>query len=556
MSDNPPADRLPIVQSGKAAAVSSAQSDTAPSSDTAQDEPRTESPNYRAREGHIVRNTALVSASFVLAAGMGLLRNMIIARQFGIGPELDAFYAAFKLPDLLFTIVAGGALATAFIPVFTELLVDKDKLGAWRLASSVTNLVVIVVSVFAALAAIGAPWLVRTLIAPGFDAAQQAETAALMRLVLLSTVFFGISAIQSSVLHSFKHFLLPALAPVVYPVGVILGAIFLTPVWGVSGLALGAVIGSVLHLLVKIPGLLYYGFRWQPVLDWRSPALRRVLLLMGPRVLDLGIFHLTLLASTNLASRLGPGSVSALEWGWEFMQLPETVIGTAFGLVAFPTLSDLAARQDVPGLRATLGDTLRLVIALTAPAAVGLIVLGRPLLQLFYQGGEFDAGATTAVYIALSFFALGLVGHAGLELAARVFFAMQDTVTPLIVAAATAVLYIGLGVALMGGMGHGGLALANSLAITVELLMLLFLLRRRLHGVEGWRTLRATGRVLLASALMGVAVLLVLRWTNGNIVYQAMLGAAIGVITYGVAGWLLRIPLVELLPSRLRRLHE
>jgi putative peptidoglycan lipid II flippase len=182
-----------------------------------------------ARERHILANSLLVAASFTLAAGMGLVRNMIIAHHFGLGEELDAFYAAFKLPDLLFTVVAGGALATAFIPVLTTYLAKDDRAGAWRLASTITNLVVIVVSGLALLAALFAPWLVRMLLAPGFSPEQQAETADLMRLVLLSTLFFGVSAVQSSVLHSFKQFLLPALAPVVYPVGVILGALWLAP---------------------------------------------------------------------------------------------------------------------------------------------------------------------------------------------------------------------------------------------------------------------------------------------------------------------------------------
>ncbi|MEZ4663848.1 MAG: lipid II flippase MurJ [Caldilineaceae bacterium] len=306
----------------------------------------------------LILNTLMVAGSFGLAAGMGLLRNIIIARHFGIGVELDAFYAAFKLPDLLFTIVAGGALATAFIPVLAEFAAQDDRAGVWRLASAITNLVVMAVSVLAGLAALGAPWLVRTLIAPGFDVAQQAETAALMRIVLLSTIFFGISAVQSSVLHGFKHFLLPALAPVVYPLGIIMGALWLVPRWGTAGLAWGAVLGAALHLLVKVPMLLRYGLRWQPVLDLNRSDVRRVLWLMGPRVLDLGVFHLTLLASANLASRLGAGSVSALEWGWEFMQLPETIIGTAFGLVVFPTLAAQAARRDLDQLRRTLSESL------------------------------------------------------------------------------------------------------------------------------------------------------------------------------------------------------
>ena len=511
-----------------------------------------------ARNRHLARNTILVAGSFGLAAAIGLVRNMAIARFFGIGPELDAYYAAFKLPDLLFTIVAGGALATAFIPVFADYLADDDRQGAWRLASAITNLVVLIVSGMAIIAALAAPWLVRRVIAPGFEPALQVQTANLMRLVLVSTVVFGISAVQASALHGFKHFLLPALAPVAYPLGVIGGAIFLAPRWGVYGLAAGAVIGSVLHLAVKIPGLIHYGFRWWPALDLRSPAVRRVAILMGPRVLDLGMFHLTLLVTTNLASRLDAGSVSALEWGWDAMQLPETIIGTAIGLVAFPTLAELAARRDIAGLRNTLGDTLRAVLTFTLPAAVGLIVLGRPLLQLLYQRGQFDASAVEAVYGALRFYALGLVGHASLEVAARAFFAQQDTVTPLLIAAGSAALNIVLGLILMRPLGHGGLALANSIAISLEVLVLLYILRRRWGGVEGRRTLALFARALAASALMAGAVLGVLsvgKSAGWGALPLVALGAGAGAVVYVGLGLLfgvdaLRWPLQALRRSR------
>ena len=428
----------------------------------------------------IARNTLIVAAAFGLAAAAGLLRNIILGRQFGIGADLDAYYAAFKLPDLLFSIVAGGALATAFIPVFADFLAADDRAGAWRLASAVTNLVVLVVTALAVVAGLAAPWLVGRVIAPGFAPAAQAETAAVMRILLVSTVIFGVSAVQGSVLHSFKHFLLPALAPVVYPLGIVAGALWLGPLWGTRGLAMGAVIGALLHLAIKFPALLHYGFHWRPVLDLRTPAMRHVLWLLGPRLLDLGVFHVTLIMMTNLASRLGTGSVSALEWGWDAMQLPETLIGTAFGLVAFPTLAELAARGDLAGLRRTLSQSLRVVVALTVPAAVGLIVLGRPLLQLLYQRGAFDASSTEAVYVALRFYALGLVGHASLELVARAFFARQDTLTPLLLATASALVNIVLGLLLMGPLGFGGLALANSIAVTAEVLALTFVLRRRL----------------------------------------------------------------------------
>lgn len=498
------------------------------------------------RRRHIARNVSLVAGCFALAAAAGLFRNIVIGRTFGIGADLDAYYAAFKLPDLLFTVVAGGALATAFIPVFADYVAVGDRAGAWRLASAVANWVTVITTAAALLAGIAAPWLIRGVIAPGFTPSQQAETAALMRLVLASNVIFGVSAVVGSALNGFKHFLLPALAPVVYPLGIAAGALWLSPGLGVRGLALGAVLGAGLHLAIKTPALVHYGFRWSPVLRIGDGAVRRVVLLMGPRVLDLGVFHLTLLATTNLASRLDAGSVSALEWGWDAMQLPETVIGTAFGLVAFPTLAELAARGDHNALRATLGESLRTVLALAVPAAFGLILLGRPLLALLYQRGAFDAAATDAVYTALRFYALGLTGHACLELAARAFFAQKDTITPLLLAAASAGLNIALAWLLMGTLGHGGLALANSVAVTLEVLALLWILRHRLNGIEGRETLATLARVTAASLAMSGGIMVALyRTSAAPALVQVVAGGTAGAAAYLLAARLLGVRQLE-----------
>jgi len=500
---------------------------------------------------HLARNVLVVATSFGLAAAAGLFRNAVIASSFGIGTQLDAYYAAFKLPDLLFTVVAGGALATAFIPVFADYTARGDqgdghtgREAAWRFTAAVLNWVVLIVISLALLAAILAPLLVRHLIAPGFDPQQQFETAAVMRIVLVSTVIFGISAVLGSALNGLKHFLLPALAPAVYPLGIAAGALWLTPTMGVRCMAAGAFAGSLLHLLIKVPALIRYGFRWTPVLHPGDGSLRRVAILMGPRVLDLGVFHLTLLATTNLASRLGGGSISALEWGWDAMQLPETIIGTAFGLVAFPTFATLAASGDRDGLRRTLGESLRTVLALAVPAAAGLVLLGRPLLALLYQRGEFDAAATEGVYQALRMYALGLAGHSCLELAARAYFAEKDTVTPLLLAAGSAILNILLSLVLMAPLSYAGLALANSIAITLEVVALLLILRSRWGGVEGRETMAQLARVLGATAIMSLAIVgasaVSDRSGMGSLLTLATAGTA-GIAVYAGASVVLRI---------------
>jgi len=519
------------------------------------------------RQRRLLCNVVLVMAFFGLSALTGVVRNMLIAQRFGLAAELDAYYAAFKLPDLLFAVIGGGALSTVFIPVFVSFLSgghegrpqEPDLAGAWQLASDVTNLVVLATGGASIVAAAFAPSLVHHFIAPGFNADDRELTVQLMRILLISVPIFAVSSVQTSVLHAFQHFFSPALAPVLYTLGVIFGAIWLAPRWGVHGLAVGAVIGAVFHLVVKLPWLLRVGLRWQPTARLGNPAVHRILLLMGPRVLDIGAFHLTFLVIANLASRLGPGSVSALEWGWDAMQLPETVIGTAFGLVALPTLADLATRGDHQAMRSTLGAMLRMALTLSLPAACGLVMLGRPLLQLLYQRGAFDEAATQAVYAALVCFAFGLAAHVSLELVARTFFALQDTITPLLIATASSVVNVGLGFWLMGPLRHGGLALANSLAVSAEVLVLLFILRRRLGGIQGRQTLRLLVKSLAACGIMAVAVWATTKATEGLRLGPTILlgsGTAVGIAVYVAAGLMLRIETIPLVPTLLFRRTE
>ncbi len=464
------------------------------------------------RGQHIALSAGIVMVGFVTSKLIGLGREVIIAKAFGTGPELDAYYAAFNIPDLLFTLIAGGALATAFIPVFTGYLVRGDLAGAWRLASAVFNLTFTIVTILALGVALAAPFLVARAIAPGFSVEQRWLTANLMRLILLSTVIFSVSGIVMGVLNAHQHFLLPAFAPAFYNLGIIGGALLLTPWMGIYGLALGVVIGAGLHLAIQVPGLIRYGMRYTFGLGLANPGLHQIAWLMGPRVLALGAVQLNFLISTNLASRLGAGSVSALNFGWLVMQLPESIFAAAVAQAAFPFLAELAARGQQEELRATLSNTLRAVLALTIPAMAGLIVLGRPWIQLLFQRGAFGTSSTEAVYGALVFYALGLIGHSSLELVARLFYAQKDTMTPLFAVIGAMVVNLLLSLTLVRLLGHGGLALANSIAVTLQVSTLLWLARKRLDGIQGDDLLRSAGRSTLATAVMTLVTIAFITW--------------------------------------------
>ncbi len=427
-----------------------------------------------------VFSALIVSAGFAAAKFTGVLDDFIVARVFGAKSELDAYYAAFGLPDLLFTLIAGGALAAAFIPVFTARLADGDRDGAWKLASSIINIAFTATLIAAASVALVAPWLVRNVIAPGFAPETQLLTANLMRIILISTTIFSVSGIVMSALQANQHFWLPALAPVMYNLGIIGGALFLSRPLGVYGLAVGVVAGAALHLLIQIPGLVRFGARWSPQFDFADAGLRRVLILLGPRLLGLGVVQLNMLITNRLASQTGEGSVTALALAWRLMQMPETIIATAIGTAVFPTLSELAAQNRHAELRTTMRQALAVIVVLSAPAALALIVLRK-----FLAGLAFGADNANLVAWALQFYALGLVGHSALEVAARAFYAQQDTRTPLIVAATAMALGIGAGRLLMQPLGYGGLALGNAIGFTIEAITLIWLIERRLQNAAG-----------------------------------------------------------------------
>jgi putative peptidoglycan lipid II flippase len=457
----------------------------------------------RTSSSHIARSAALVAALFTFDKILALGRDIVIGRAFGASAELDAYYAAFELPDGLFTILAGSAMATTLIPILAARIRRDEHDEAWTLVSAVVNLALLIVTVVGAVAALFAPQVIGA-VAPGFDAVQVALGARLMRLVLFQTLIFTVSGILVGVLRAYHHFLLPALAPVCYTLGRILGTLFLAPRWGIFGLAWGGVGGAAVYFLVLVPGLVRFGARWSPTLT--HPDMRALLRLIGPRMLGLGATYVNFVLPTFLGSRLADGAISAYEYGWRLMQFPQTIVGTALGITVFPTLAELASSGDRDGLRRTASWALRLVLALTVPAGVGLVVLGRPLTALLFQRGAFDAATTDRVFLALQFFSLGLIFHSALEVTSRLFYAQKDMWTPLWAAVAGVAVNAGLGWLLLPALAQGSIALSNSLGVGLQVLLLLLVARRRLQGIEGKLVAVSLGRTLGASALMTAAV--------------------------------------------------
>ena len=446
----------------------------------------------------LTRISFLLAGFFALDKGVAILRQIIIARQFGLSAELDAFNVANNVPDLLFALISGGALAMAIIPVLSETLTRSGRETAWRLFSNIGNLAFVATALLAVVIALFAGPLVRAEvgIAPGFGPQQQSLVITLMRINLIATLIFSLSGLVMAGLQANQHFLLPALAPLLYNLGQIFGALVLAPEkgytlagvtlpafnLGVYGLVYGVILGAALHLGIQLPGLLKYKFRWTPEIHLRDAAVRQVLRVLGPRLFTVFTVQLIFIVRDNLASRLTEGSVTALTLGWMIQQVPETLIGTAIATAILPTLSELVTRGEADAFRQTIERAVRIDLGLALPVGAALAVGVGPLVQLAFG---FDVGATDLVVWTVRGYLAGLIGHCLLEVASRSFYAQQDAITPLFGSLVNLTLYIGVGSLLYRPLGAPGVSLTDSLAFTAQALFLLALLRvspARLNG--------------------------------------------------------------------------
>jgi putative peptidoglycan lipid II flippase len=537
-----------------------------------------------------VLNTVIVAAGYLLSRVLGLVREIVISGRFGTDAALDAFRAAFTIPDLIYLVVAGGALGSAVIPIFSEYLTRGDEQDAWRLASGVLNLALAGLVVACGLVALFAEPLVALTVGRGFDAEQRALTAAIMRLLLIQPALLGLGGLAKAVLESFDRFTLPAVGSNLYNGGIIAGALLLAPFLGIYGLVWGVLLGALLFLVVQIPGLAQVGARYVLFLPRRhedakeeqqaswlrafvvnpAPGVGRVLRLLGPRIVGQSVWQINFIAMASFASTLGAGAVAANYYAFQLMVLPHGLLALSLGTVLLPRLARLYAAGEQDTLRSTALDGVRSVLFLALPASALLAVLALPTLRLLFQRGAFDASSAALTAAALTAYALGLWAFAAAEIPVRAFYAMQDTRTPVGVALAAVVLNIALGwLLLRGGLGVAGLGLAFSAANIFEALLLLVLLGRRVGGL-GRPFLSAASAMAFAALAAGGAVYGFLRASQSRLVFlrpgdtyrwpedflplAAWLAAAafIAAAVYAMVAWVLRLRELQALLARRR----
>jgi len=500
---------------------------------------------------------SLVALSSLASRFLGVIRDRILAGQFGAGTSLDIYYAAFRIPDLIFNLIVLGALSAGFVPIFTNLIKDfscehkincdpgeKNK-DSWDLANNVLNLLLLGLIVLSAIGIIFAPLLTR-LITPGFGPEEQSATSALTRVMFLSPLFLGISGILGGILQSFKRFFVYSLAPIFYNIGIIVGALYFSQWWGLYGLAWGVVLGAFLHMAVQIPSVYQLGFRYKLKIVWREANTWKIGRMMIPRTLSLAISQVNLVVITIIASSLSSGSLSIFNLANNLQSFPIGIFGISFAIAAFPALSESAF--DKEKLTANFSSTMRQILFFIVPATVLIIALRAQIIRVVLGTGQFNWQDTISTMNTLGFFALSLFAQATMPLLIRVFYARHNSSTPFYLGLFTIILNIGLSFYFGASMGVAGLALAFSIANILNFILLWSWLYFTIGNLDISNilisVLKFTASAIaagLAAQIMKVVVWPFIDMTKFSGVFaQLVASATVGILVYGLFCYLFR----------------
>jgi len=492
----------------------------------------------------------IISLAGVASRILGLFRDRILASTFGAGDTLDAYYAAFRVPDLIYNLLVLGALSAAFIPIFTQLILNKKEEEAWNLANGILNLQIIVMGALTISLIIGADCVMR-LVTPGFSDEKMQLTVLLTRIMFLSPIILGISGIFGGVLVSMKKFLVYSLAPIMYNLGIIFGAIFLVKIMGPVGLAWGVVVGAFLHMLIQYPAVKFSGFSWN--LNFRA-SLRnkdviKVIHLMLPRMLGVAINQINFLIITIFASTLAAGSLTVFNFANNIQSAPLGLFGVSFAIAVFPTLSAHYATGEKEKFAQVFSTTLRQILFFVIPLSVLIYVLRAQLVRVVLGAGNFDWEDTILTFTTLGYLVVSLFAQALIPLLARSFYAIQNTKTPFYIAIFSEVINVTLVFFLIEKFQILGLAIAFSISSVLNMVLLFFLLQKRFNNLKEGKIIKAVLKIVIAALGSGAAAQLgkVLVGTQGEldtfvaILTQLIIASVLGLAVFGVICYYLKI---------------
>jgi putative peptidoglycan lipid II flippase len=490
----------------------------------------------------VTRAAGVIGLATLVSRVLGFIRDMVVAAVFGASLAADAFYVAYRIPSLLRELFAEGSMSAGFVPVFTEYLTKRTREEARRLAHAVFTMVLLALILVTLLGILIAPWFVRA-IAPGFsnDPYKIELTTLLTRLMFPYLLFIGLAALAMGMLNSLRSFTAPAISPVVYNLSVIGMVLWVSPLLSepIIGVAFGTVMGGLAQWLIQLPGLhrqsMVFKLRWEP----SHEGIRRIGILLLPVLLGLSVSQINIFFNTLFASFLSEGSVTYLYYGIRLIHFPLGIFGIALATAILPTMATQASNHAHTELTETLSFGLRLVFFITFPALVGLILLRVPIVHLLFQHGEFTYQDTLGTAAAVMGYAVGLWAFAGVRIVVAAFYALQDTKTPVKIATTAVVANILLSLILMSSLKHAGLALAASLASILNLSLLIWFLQKKLGLIDWSRIVKSHGRVLIASAAVGIVCWWVANqgvWImQGYWIYKAFLltsGILGGIVVY------------------------
>lgn len=510
-------------------------------------------------ENSIKGATSLLMVTLFFSNLLGFLRDRFLAQKIPAA-DVDTYFNAFRLPDLVFNVLILGAVTTAFIPVFTDYLFKKDKdAEAWRLANTVINLAMILLVITLGILFLFMPQII-PFISPFEQPERVNQTITLARILMIQPFLFGLSYIAGSILNSSKRFVAYSIAPLIYNLSIIGGILYLTPRFGVMGVVYGVLLGAFLHFLIQVPTLFTLGYHYKPIIDLKMPGLAKIGQLMVPRTIQLIMAQLTLLAFARVAAQLPVGSVSALSFADNIQTVPTVIFGNAFAVASFPYLSEAFATKRFDRFNRYLARSTKVALFFLLPSAIGLYLLRVQIVRLILGSGHFGWAQTILTSEALGMYAIGLVALGLIPLYSRAFFAMQDTKTPMWLSIPSSLLTIVLGylLAFTFDMGVGGLALAFALSNIAQLIALYWVLRQRIDKTTERDLIVSALTYVLLSLIMALAIQISKNFVGNttdlrygvNVLFQGGLGVVIGAVVYIGLAVLLKLEEVELLWKR------
>ncbi|MEP6604197.1 MAG: murein biosynthesis integral membrane protein MurJ [Spartobacteria bacterium] len=521
------------------------------------------------------RATGIVGLAILSSRVLGLVREMVVAALFGATRNMDAFLTAFRAPNMLRDLFAEGALSTAFVTTFSRRIATDGDESAWKLASKVATLTVIFMSVLTLLGIVFAPALIKIL-APGFPIEKAALTIQLTRIMFPFILLVSLAALAMGMLNAKHVFGIPAMASSFFNLGSIVGGLMLC-YWldpqtdwrhphfgerGLVGLSIATLIGGFLQLIVQFPPLHRVGFRFRPDFNWRDSGVRTILVLMGPATIAASAVQVNVAVNSGFASALGDGPMTWLNIAFRLMQLPLGIFGVAIGTVTLPLVSRSAAIGDIPAFRSALAHAMRLVMLLTIPAAIGLIILARPIISVIYEHGRFDAHATEQTATALQFYAIGLAAYSAVKVLAPAFYALDKRNLPMLVSIGSIIVNFALNWFFMFKMhlGHRGLALSTSLVAITNFLLLYIMMRRYAEQLETGRLLKLLAKLLVAGAVLAAISWLALQFffssaamSEWKKIVDLAITISVGSVAFFSVAFLLRVDEVRDVTGLIRR---